>query len=252
MSESGIGLPDSDNEENRMNFLKGTRITWLGHATVLIQTPKGTNVLIDPFIAQNPKYPKDYALPQKIDYVLLTHGHGDHISDAVPVALKHGSTVVAIYELTAYIAGKGVKNTTGMNLGGTVQLADIAVTMVDATHSAAAQDEKGTHYVGVATGFVLSIADGPVLYHAGDTNVFGDMKLIAQLYHPELAMLPIGGFYTMGPKEAALAVEFLQPKAILPIHFGTFPPLTGTPKELASLIDSSIEVVHCAPGETID
>ncbi len=234
-----------------MSLLNGTRITWLGHATVLIQTAKGTTFLIDPFIANNPKYPKDFALPQKIDYVLLTHGHGDHISDAVPVATKHGSTVVAIYELSAYIAGKGVKSTTGMNLGGSVQLQDVLVTMVEATHSAAAQDESGTHYVGVATGFVLSIADGPVLYHSGDTNVFGDMKLIARLYKPDVAMLPIGGFYTMGPKEAALAVEFLAPKIVLPLHFGTFPPLTGTAKELAALIDSRVEVLTSAPGETV-
>lgn len=234
-----------------MSLLKGTRITWLGHATVLIETAKGTTLLVDPFISQNPKFPKSFSLPKKIDYVLLTHGHGDHMGDAVPVATKHDSTVVAIVELAGYVAGKGVKNTIGFNIGGTVQLGDVAVSMVEATHSAAAQDEKGTHYVGVATGFVLSIAGGPVLYHSGDTSVFGDMKLIAQLYKPEVAMLPIGGFYTMGPKEAALAVELLQPKAVLPIHFGTFPPLTGTPKELAALIDSRIEVLMPAPGETL-
>lgn len=234
-----------------MSLLKGTSITWLGHATVLVQTPKGTNILIDPFIAQNPKYPKSYALPEKIHYVLLTHGHGDHISDAVPVATRHGSTVVGIYELVAYIGGKGVKNTLGFNVGGTAQLEDVAVTMVEATHSAAAQDEEGTHYVGVATGFVLSIENGPVLYHAGDTNVFGDMKLIAQLYHPEVAMLPIGGFYTMGPKEAAVAARLLEAKLILPIHFGTFPPLTGTPKELADQLGAGTEVKAWSPGETI-
>jgi L-ascorbate metabolism protein UlaG (beta-lactamase superfamily) len=234
-----------------MNALKGTRITWLGHATVLIQTSKGTSILIDPFIAQNPKYPKSFVLPAKIHYVLLTHGHGDHIADAVPVATKHDSTVVAIYELAAFIEGNGVANTIGMNLGGTVQLEDVAVTMVEAKHSAAAQDEHGTHYVGVATGFVLTITGGPVLYHAGDTAVFGDMKLISELYRPEVAMLPIGGHYTMGPKEAALATQLLQAKIVLPLHFGTFPPLKGTPEELAALVDSSVEVVRLAPGESI-
>jgi L-ascorbate metabolism protein UlaG (beta-lactamase superfamily) len=234
-----------------MSLLKGMRITWLGHATVLVQTAKGTNVLIDPFIAQNPKYPKRFVLPEKIHYILLTHGHGDHISDAVPVATKHGSTVVAIYELADYVAGKGVANTIGMNLGGTVQLEDVAATMVEAKHSAAAQDERGTHYVGVATGFVLTVTDGPVLYHAGDTSVFGDMKLIAELYHPEVAMLPIGGHYTMGPKEAALATSLLAPGIVLPLHFGTFPPLKGTPQELAALVDAGIHVVQWNPGDSI-
>jgi L-ascorbate metabolism protein UlaG (beta-lactamase superfamily) len=230
----------------------GTRITWLGHATVLVQTPKGTNLLIDPFIAGNPKYPKSFELPSKIDYILLTHGHGDHISDVTPVAKKHGSKVIAIYELADYVASQGVdkEQTIGMNLGGTVQLDDVAATMVEAHHSSGAQDEKGTHYVGIAAGFVLTITDGPVLYHAGDTSVFSDMKLIAELYHPEIAMLPIGGHFTMGPKEAAMAARFLGPRTILPLHFGTFPPLTGTPEELAKLVDPSIRVVPWKPGET--
>lgn len=226
-----------------------TRITWLGHATVLIQTAKGTKILIDPYISQNPKYPKSFELPSKIDYMLLTHGHGDHISDAVPVAKKHGSTVVAIYELASFIGSKGVANTIGMNLGGTVQLGEVAATMVDAKHSSAAQDEHGTHDVGVAAGYVLNIADGPVLYDAGDTNVFGDMNLIRELYQPQIALLPIGGHFTMGPKEAALAVKMISPKVVLPIHFGTFPVLTGTPEQLSSLVGSSVKVVNWKPGE---
>jgi len=234
-----------------MISLHGTRITWLGHATVLIQTAKGTNILIDPYIAQNPAYPKDFILPAKIHYILATHGHGDHISDVVPVAARHHSTLVAIYELAAYLESKGVAHTIGMNLGGTVQLEDVAVTMVEAKHSSAAQDEKGTHYVGVAAGFILTIADGPVLYHAGDTAVFSDMRLIGELYHPEAAMLPIGGHYTMNPKEAAMAVHLLGPKLVLPLHFGTFPPLTGTPDQLAAIVDGGVQVVRWTPGESI-
>jgi len=234
-----------------MIALKGTRITWLGHSTVLIQSAKGTHILIDPFIAQNPKYPKGFELPSKIDYILLTHGHGDHISDVVPVAEKHGSTVVAIYELAAYVESKGVAKTIGMNLGGTVQLADVAATMVEAKHSSGAQDSEGTHYVGVAAGYVLSLADGPTLYHAGDTSVFGDMQVIRELYHPQVAMLPIGGHYTMDPKQAALAVRYLSPQIVLPLHFGTFPPLTGTPEQLAALLDAAVEVVRWSPGESI-
>jgi L-ascorbate metabolism protein UlaG (beta-lactamase superfamily) len=123
--------------------------------------------------------------------------------------------------------------------------------MVEAKHSSAAQDESGDHYAGVAAGFVLTVADGPVLYHAGDTAVFGDMKLIQELYSPEVAMLPIGGHYTMGPKEAALAVRLLGAKTILPLHFGTFPPLTGTPDQLAALVDPSVVIVPWSPGDTL-
>jgi L-ascorbate metabolism protein UlaG (beta-lactamase superfamily) len=233
-----------------MEQSQGTRITWLGHATVLVRTVKGTTILIDPFIAENPKYPKNFDLPSKIDYVLLTHGHGDHISDVVPVAKKHGSTVVAIYELADYVSKQGVKNTIGMNLGGTVQLGEVAATMVEAKHSSGAQDKEGTHYVGVAAGYVLTFPDGPAIYHAGDTAVFGDMKLIGELYHPEVALLPIGGHFTMGPREAAMATRLIAAKTILPLHFGTFAPLKGTPAELATLVDASTHVVQWEPGDT--
>ncbi len=234
-----------------MKILKGTQIAWLGHATVLVQTARGTNILIDPFIENNPKYPKEFALPERIHCILLTHGHDDHIADTVPVAAKHGSTVVAIHELAAYLAGRGVASTIGMNLGGTVQLDGVAATMVEAKHSSSAQDERGIHCVGVAAGFVLTVADGPAIYHAGDTAVFGDMRLIRELYRPDVALLPIGGHYTMGPKEAALAVRLLEPEVVLPLHYGTFPALTGTIEELAGLVDDRVRVVHWSPGETV-
>lgn len=226
-----------------------TRVTWLGHSTMLIQTAKGTNILIDPFIAGNPGYPKSFSLPETLQYILLTHGHGDHIGDAAPVAIKHGSTVVAIYELATYIGKKGVTSTIGMNLGGTVQLNEVAATMVEAKHSSAAQDENGTHDVGVAAGFVLTVEDGTVLYHSGDTAVFGDMALIRELYQPKLIMIPIGGHFTMGPKEAALAIRLLSPQVVLPMHFGTFPPLKGTPEQLRGMIDPSVKLVDWKPGD---
>jgi L-ascorbate metabolism protein UlaG (beta-lactamase superfamily) len=234
-----------------MGTSKKTSITWLGHSTVLVKTPKGTNVLIDPFMAHNPTYPKGFALPEKIDYILLTHGHMDHMADAVPVAERLGSTIVAIHELAEYVAKKGAKSTIGMNLGGTVELDDVSATMVEAKHSAGVQDENGTHYAGVAAGYVLTIKGGPVLYHAGDTAVFSDMKLIGQLYKPELAMLPIGGHYTMGPKEAALALKLLGSKKVLPLHFGTFPPLKGTPEQLAALVGKGVKVARVSPGDSI-
>ncbi len=231
-------------------LLKGTTVGWLGHSAVLVQTKAGTTLLIDPFITGNPKFPAGYVMPAKVDYILLTHGHGDHLGDAVQLATKYDATVVAVYELAAYVAGKAGAKIIGMNLGGSVKLGDVTATMTDAKHSAGAQDDKGTHYTGVAAGFVLTINGGPVLYHAGDTAVFTDMKLIEELYHPDVAMLPIGGHYTMGPREAALAVKFLKPKLVLPIHYGTFPPLVGRPEELQALVPG-VEVVKMEPGENL-
>jgi L-ascorbate metabolism protein UlaG (beta-lactamase superfamily) len=234
-----------------MSLLKGTHVTWLGHATVLVETASGINFLIDPFLAHNPKFPKDFKLPEKIDYVLLTHAHIDHTADAIPVAQKHGSTIVAIYELAGYMAAKGAGSTVGMNVGGSVTLSGVTVSMVDAKHSSSLDEGGVSLYLGVAAGLVLSIPGGPVLYHAGDTAVFRDMELIRELYAPEVAMLPIGGCFTIGPWEAALAAKYLQPKLILPIHWGTMPQLTGTPQELAGLLGDDRLVALVAPGEAL-
>ncbi len=237
-----------------MADLKGTSITWLGHATVLITTPKGTNILIDPFIEHNPKYPKGYKLPDKIDLLLLSHGHMDHIADAIPVAKKHGPIAIGMVELIGWLQSKGLSNDQGigMNMGGSHKHADVTVSLTEARHSSGISDGDQTVYGGEPAGLIIAIDNGPTLYHAGDTTVFSDMKLIGELYHPDLAMLPIGDHYTMGPRLAAVAAKYVGAKTVLPIHFGTFPPLVGTPaafeKELAG---SGITVLHTEPGKTM-
>ncbi len=235
-----------------MTQWKGLAITWLGHATVHIATPKGTQILIDPFIEHNPKYPKGYKLPEKIDLLLLTHAHMDHIADAVPVAKKHHPQTVAIFELASWISSKGVENTVGMNMGGSFKYKDVTATMVEARHSSSIQDGNQILYGGEPAGFVLTIEDAPVLYHAGDTSVFSDMRLIKDLYAPEVGMLPIGDHYTMGPRAAALAAEYLGINTIIPVHYGTFPQLTGTPAELEQhLKGKGIKILTPNPGEIL-
>lgn len=234
-----------------MADLKGTSITWLGHATVLIVTPKGTTILIDPFLEHNPKYPKGYKLPDKIDLVLLTHGHVDHIADAIPVAKKYGSIAVGMVELIDWLLTKGIKNEqgVGINIGGSHKHADVALTLTEARHSSSIVDGDKTIYAGDPAGFIIAIDNGPTLYHAGDTSVFSDMQLLGDLYHPDLAMLPIGDHYTMGPRLAAVAAKFIGAKTVLPIHWGTFPVLTGTPAALEKeLAGSGVTVIHTEPG----
>ncbi len=217
-----------------MTQYRGLEITWLGHAAAHIKTPKGTEILIDPFLEQNPTFPKGYKLPEKLDLLLLTHGHSDHIADAVSVAKKHRPQVVAIFELATWIGSKGVDETVGMNLGGSYRYKDVTITMVEARHSSGIQDGKEILYGGVPTGFVISAENAPVLYHAGDTSFFSDMRLIKELYSPELAMLPIGDHFTMGPKAAALAATYLGVKTVIPIHYGTFPQLTGNARRIGA------------------
>jgi len=190
---------------------------------------------MDPWTEGNPSYPKDYVI-DRVDTICITHGHFDHIHDAVPLAQRFSPEVVAIYETCNWLETKGVKNLRPMNKGGSQQVGSVTVTMTHAVHSCGILDEGKIIYGGEASGFVLRVDSGPALYFAGDTNVFSDMQLIEQLYHPKLAVLPIGDLFTMSPHEAALACRLLKSELVVPMHFGTFPALTGRPEKLAELV----------------
>jgi L-ascorbate metabolism protein UlaG (beta-lactamase superfamily) len=233
--------------------LKGLKLTWLGHATFRVVTPKGTTIYIDPWVMQNPMTPESEKDVKKCDVMLCTHGHGDHIGDAVAIGKKHNPKAVGIYELCLWLQKKGVQQIAPMNKGGTQQVADFKVTMVQAVHSCGIQDDDGSiGYGGEACGYVVQFENGLKLYHAGDTAVFGDMALIRDLYAPEIACLPIGDHFTMSPKEAAYACRLMRPKVVIPMHFGTFPMLTGTPSELKKLVaDMGVEVLDLKPGQTV-
>lgn len=228
-------------------------ITYLGHATFKVVTPGKKVVLIDPWVAGNPACPENLKAFDRLDLMLLTHAHFDHIGDAVALGKKHKPKVVGIYELTHWLEKKGVAGTLPMNKGGTQVVDGIRITMVHADHSCGILDGDEILYGGEAVGYVVELENGFKFYHAGDTNVFSDMKLIANLYRPELVMLPIGGLFTMSPREAAAACRFLGARRVIPMHYATFPPLTGTPEELRKLTKDlkGLEITALKPGETL-
>jgi L-ascorbate metabolism protein UlaG (beta-lactamase superfamily) len=226
-------------------------ITWLGHGTVQIRLDSGEVLLLDPWTDGNPLYPKSHKF-DRIDGMLISHGHFDHIHDAIPLATRFNPKVIAIFETAHWLESKGVKTTSAMNKGGSQMCGPVKVTMTHAVHSCGIVDDGKIIYGGEAAGYVLTLADKRAIYFAGDTNVFSDMALIEQLYRPELAFLPIGDLYTMSPHEAAAACRLLKPKKVIPMHFGTFPPLTGRPDELATRIaGSGTEVWELQPGKPV-
>lgn len=227
-------------------------ITWLGHATFQFRLDSGEVIVMDPWIDGNPKYPKGHAF-SRIDAILISHAHFDHIHDAIPLAKKFTPKVVAIYETCVWLTSKGVENCSGMNKGGTQDVGPLKVTMTHAVHSCGIQDGDQILYGGEAAGYVLQLKDGRTIYYSGDTAVFSDMQLIEKLYRPDLAFIPIGDFYTMGPREAALACRLLQARKVIPMHFGTFPALTGTPDAVARLLKDfpQCEIWPLEPGKPV-
>lgn len=236
----------------------GTTITWYGHACVELETPGGRTVLFDPWFG-NPNSPRTPDSVDTCDVLLVSHGHADHMGNAIPIATRTRPAWPAIHEMTLWLSNvyEGKEDLIGMNKGGTVETCGLRVTMTSADHSAGDWDEPTAmpRYLGEPAGWVVELEDGTRIYFAGDTNVFGDMRLIGELYRPDLAILPIGGHYTMGPREAALAVELLGVGEVLPIHYGTFPILAGTPDELRDELAArglgNVLVHSPQPGESI-
>jgi L-ascorbate metabolism protein UlaG (beta-lactamase superfamily) len=225
-------------------------LTWLGHASFRLDSPGGKRIYVDPWF-DNPKCPANERNPERCDVIAVTHGHSDHVGSVVAITEKLGSVpIVALVELKGWLKAQGAQtdDIPGPNKGGTVTAEGIKFTLTNAFHSSSADD--GT-YLGEAAGIVIELEDGKKIYFAGDTCVFGDMQLIGRIYSPDVAVLPIGGHFTMDPREAAVACELLGVKRVVPCHYGTFPLLAGTPDELKRLA-KGVEVHAIDPGESIE
>lgn len=226
-------------------------LTWLGHSAFRLDTPGGTRIYVDPWLTEGPTCPEHERAPERCDVIALTHGHGDHVGDAVALRKRFGCPVIAQVELRRWIAGQTGEEmdfAEAPNKGGTVTVGDVRITLTDANHSSSSPDGG---YLGEPCGLVIAPDDGPTIYMAGDTNVFGDMALIGRVYQPDVAVLPIGDHFTMGPAEAAVAVELLGVRRVVPCHYGTFPVLTGTPDQLGALL-GDVEVLTPEPGGTVE
>ena len=227
-----------------------TPLTWLGHASFRLDSPGGKRIYVDPWLTGNPRCPEAEQEPERVDLIALTHGHTDHVGDTARLWKAFQPPVVALIELRRWLDGQGVTGdvSPGPNKGGTVQVDGIKITLTDANHSSSSED--GT-YTGEPAGLVFELEDGFSIYFAGDTNVFMSMQLIGRIYEPDVVVLPIGDHFTMGPREAAVALELLGAKRCVPCHYGTFPLLVGTPDELRKLAPG-VEIIAPEPGETVE
>jgi L-ascorbate metabolism protein UlaG (beta-lactamase superfamily) len=225
------------------------RVTWLGHASFRLDSPGGKRIYVDPFLNDNPKCPDSEKEPERIDIIAITHGHNDHVGDTIDLTKKFKpQAVVCMIELKDWLETQGAEldELVGPNKGGTVDVDGIKFTLVNAFHSSSWIDLT---YLGEAVGIVIELENGTKIYFAGDTCVFGDMQLIARIYSPDVAVLPIGGHFTMDPREAGVALELLGTTRCIPCHYGTFPLLKGTPEELRQHAPG-VDVIELQPGET--
>ncbi|HEV3485527.1 MAG TPA: metal-dependent hydrolase [Vicinamibacterales bacterium] len=226
-------------------------ITWLGHSTFVITTPGGRRIVTDPWLDQNPMCPPDRKRIDSADLILVSHGHTDHAGDVASVSRATGAPIVAVYELALWLEKKGLHHVHGIGIGGTIAVAGLQISMVPAVHTSSTVEDDTPVYLGAAVGFVVRLENGQAFYFAGDTALFGDMQLIRELHAPEIAFLPIGDHFTMGPEAAAIACRMLGVRQVVPMHYGTFPVLTGTPDRLKKLVEPlGIDVLILAPGET--
>ncbi len=234
--------------------LKGNRITYFGHSAFSLTTSSGQVALIDPWIMSNPRCPDSRKKLSRVDAIFLTHGHGDHFGDLLAIAKQFRPKLVAIYETCCWLGEQGfAKEILPMGKGGTQQVGDFSITMTHAMHSNTIEHNGQRIYGGEPAGFIVRLPGGASIYHAGDTAFFADMKFIGELYQPQLAMLPIGDLFTMGPREAAYAIRFLNVKHVIPMHYATFPVLTGTPEKLCEETrDIAGLTIHALkPGEVL-
>jgi L-ascorbate metabolism protein UlaG (beta-lactamase superfamily) len=230
-----------------------TELTWLGHAAFRIDSPGGKRIYVDPFLNGNPRCPENELEPERCDLVAVTHGHDDHVGDTISIAQHFECPVIAQVELRGWLSTQGLPEdpTQAVNKGGTVDVDGVKLTLTHGNHSSSAYADGQFLYTGESCGFVVELEDGFKVYVSGDTNVFGDMSLIGRIYSPDIAILCIGDHYTMGPREAAVAIELLGVTRCVPCHYGTFPILSGTPEALRELAPPGVEVLAPEPGETL-